>query len=309
MSQCRYCSNEYFYYRAYSGERLCKYHFIESLINKVRDTISKNNLLTWNDKIMVAVSGGKDSLTALHILHKIEKDFPSTKIFAVTINEGVTGYTEKRIEHTKKICDELNIDYYVFTYKDIYGYKLEEIVKIAKEKGSKLEPCSYCGVLRRKLLNMAAKKLNATKVVTGHNLDDEAQTVLMNLIRGDIERLIRGFAPIVPKEGFIPRVKPLRYIYEEEIMIYAFLHNFPMFETECKFVSLSMRDYLRKILNELERNKPGAKYMLVNSAEKLAKQLINTLEGFQIKYCKSCGEPTSQEICRACLLLEDLKII
>jgi len=72
------------------------------------------------------------------------------------------------------------------------------------------------------LLNIAAKKLGATKVVTGHNLDDEAQTFMINLLRGDIERIYRGFGPIEAKEGFIPRIKPLRYIYEEEIMIYAY---------------------------------------------------------------------------------------
>jgi len=305
---CSYCSKESFYLRAYSGERLCKDHFVETLIKKVRNTISKNNLLKWNDRILVAVSGGKDSLTALHILHKIEKDFPEVKIFAVTIEEGISGYTEKRIENTKYLCEKLKVDHYVYKFKDFYGYKLEEIVKIAKEKNSNLEPCSYCGVLRRKILNVVAKELNATKVVTGHNLDDEAQTFLMNLLRGDLDRIARSFGPLTYKEGFIPRIKPLRYVYEEEIMIYAYIHNFPFFETECKFVSLSMRDSIRKILNELERKNPGAKYMLVNSAEKIAKE-ISSKKDFKINYCKSCGEPTSQEICRACSLLESLGII
>lgn len=306
---CNYCNKETFYIRAYSGEKLCKRHFLESIVSKVRNVISKENLLTWNDKIMVALSGGKDSLTVLHILYKIEQDFPNVKLFAVTIDEGISGYTDKRIEFSKNLCQKLNIEHYAFNYKDFYGYRLEEIVKIAKEKGSKLEPCSYCGVLRRKLLNVAAKKLKATKVVTGHNLDDHAQTFIMNLIRGDINNIIRFFSYGIIKEGFVQRIKPLKYIYEEEIMIYAYLNNFPLFETECKFVSFSMRDSIRKTLNELERNNPGAKYKIVITAEKFAEMLKEKIQDIKLNICKSCGEPTSQELCRACNLLENLKII
>ena len=307
--KCSYCNNEVFYVRRYSGEKLCQKHFIETFIDKVAKTISENRLLNWNDSIMVAVSGGKDSLTALHVLSIIEKDFPSTKLFAVTIDEGISGYTEFRVKHTRELCEKLGIPYYVFRYEDFYGYRLEEIVKIAKEKGSKLEPCSYCGVLRRKLLNMVAKKLNATKVVTGHNLDDEVQTFMINMLRGDLDRIIRGFAPVIPKEGFVPRIKPLKYIYEEEIMIYATLHDFPFFETECRFVKLSMRDSIRKILNELEAENPGAKYMILITAEKIAKSFIEMKKDFKLNYCKSCGEPTSQELCRACSLLEEIGIV
>lgn len=306
--KCSYCDAEHFYLRRYSGERLCKKHFIDTLISRVAKTISEHKMLSWNDSIMVAVSGGKDSLTALHVLYKIESDFPNVKLFAVTIDEGVSGYTELRVENTRKICEALGIDYYVFRFEDFYGYRLEEIVKLAKEKGSKLEPCSYCGVLRRKLLNMAAKKLGATKVVTGHNLDDEVQTFMMNLIRGDMERIIRGFGPTIQREGFVPRVKPLKYIYEEEIMIYAILNEFPLFETECRFVKLSMRDSIRRIINELEAENPGAKYMILSTAEKMAKNLIELNKGIKLNYCKSCGEPSSNEICRGCSLLEELGI-
>ncbi|HLI45999.1 MAG TPA: TIGR00269 family protein [Geobacterales bacterium] len=304
---CKYCDNEVFYVRRYSGERVCKKHFVETFIDKVERTISENKLLSWNDSIMVAVSGGKDSLTALHVLSIIEKGYP-TRLFAVTIDEGVSNYTELRVKHTQELCSKLGIDYHVYSFKDFYGHRLEEIVKIAKEKGSKLEPCSYCGVLRRKLLNTAAKKLNATKVVTGHNLDDEVQTFMINMLRGDFERIIRGFGPIAQKEGFIPRIKPLKYIYEEEIMIYATLHDFPLFETECRFVKLSMRDSIRRILNELEAENPGAKYMIMNTAEKIARNFTELKKDIKLNYCRSCGEPTSQDICRACSLLEEIGI-
>lgn len=306
--KCSYCGEEAFYVRRYSGEKLCRAHFIETIIARVQKTISENKLLTWNDSIMVAVSGGKDSLTALHVLSVIERDFENVRLFAVTIDEGISNYTEQRVKHTEYLCKKLGIDYYVFNYKDFYGYRLEEIVKLAREKGSMLEPCSYCGVLRRKLLNIAAKKLNASKVATGHNLDDEVQTFMMNLMRGDVDRIIRSFGPMSFKEGFIPRIKPLKYIYEEEIMIYATLHEFPLFETECVFVKLSMRDSIRRMLNELEAENPGAKYMILKSAEKLAKNLAELKKDVALKYCKSCGEPTSQDLCRACALLEELGI-
>ncbi len=333
MKTCSRCGKPAFYYRAYTAEALCESHFIHSIEENVKKNINKNNLFTWNDKIMVAASGGKDSSVLLYILSKIEKEYPTAELFAVTIIEGIPEYSENREKIVKEVINLAvndggrKVDHYSFHFKKEYGYTLSEIVQEAMKRKTGLNPCSYCGVMRRRLLNSVAKQLGATKVATGHNLDDEAQTILMNMGRNDLLRLLRiGPKPIRDLPGFVPRVKPLRYIPEEEITLYAFLKNMPPFEQECPYVELSLRGKIRQFLNDLEKAQPGFKYNLVKSIDNLFEQtklremsepnfVIETaqeheiIRGSQIKFCKRCGEPTSTgDLCRACELLEELGI-
>ncbi|MEM3832758.1 MAG: TIGR00269 family protein [Thermoprotei archaeon] len=331
MKVCK-CGKSAFYYRAHTAETLCESHFVHSIEENVKRNINKNNLFTWNDKIMIAASGGKDSSVLLYILSKIEKNYPAADLFAVTIIEGIPQYSENREKIVKEVINIATndggrkIEHYVFHFKKEYGYTLSEIVQEANKRKTGLNPCSYCGVMRRRLLNTVAKQLGATKVATGHNLDDEAQTILMNMGRNNIERLLRvGPKPIKDLPGFIPRVKPLRYVPENEITLYAYLKNMPSFEQECPYVELSLRGKLRKFLNDLEKTQPGFKYNLVKSVDNILEQIKpevyqpsfiietvninNVIKEPQIKFCKRCGEPTSTgDLCRACELLEELGI-
>ncbi len=313
---CTKCGRPAFYFRAYTGERLCIKHFLESIEENVRRNIGKNKLFTWNDKIMVAASGGKDSSVLLYILHKIEQEFPHTELFALTIDEGVQGYTEQRAEIVRKVIKMAErdaggrIEHYTASFKERYGYTLQEIVERSMKMGKGVSPCTYCGVLRRRLINVMAKELGATKVATGHNLDDEAQTILLNLGRGDIHRLARvGPKPIRELPGFVPRVKPLRYVPEEEIAVFSYLKGFPFMRSECRYIGTSMRGHLRVSLNRIDRLHPGFKYRIVQTFDQIQPILAEkSAHDVKVRPCKKCGEPTTGEICRACQLLEELGI-
>ncbi|MEM1670352.1 MAG: TIGR00269 family protein [Candidatus Methanomethylicaceae archaeon] len=298
------CGKEGFYLRRHSGEILCKKCFIRSIEKTIHKTIKREKLFEPNDKIMIALSGGKDSLTLLYVLSKRKY---GSEIFAATIDEGVSGYREEGISIAKKMVEKLGIKHYIFTFKEFYGYSLEELYELAFSKKIGLLGCTFCGILRRRLLNEAALKLGATKVATGHNLDDEAQTVFINLIRGDVSRLIRlGIKPLKYREGFIPRVKPLRYIPEKEIAIYAYLMGFPLYERECPYVRASLRDEIRDILNQIENRHPGTKFAMIRTVDKLT-QLLKDKIG-EIKYCIKCGSPSGKDICRTCQILSMLGI-
>jgi len=306
--QCVKCSAKAVYYSVHSGHSFCAKCFMKSVEQKVRTTINKYKLFDPKDHIVIAISGGKDSQVLATIIVKIEKDFPSTTLSALIVDEGVPGYRDFGLKRSKELCEELGIELTMTSFKELFGYSLPEIMSIAeKKKEALLRACTFCGILRRRAINVKAKELGATKVAIGHNLDDEAQTALMNLLRGDVVRLLRlGPKPVEEFPGFVPRVKPLRYIPEKETTLYAYFKGYPLYEVECPYVRESMRDEIRFILNEIEGRHPGTKYAIVRAVDRLSAMGVNLK--VRVSSCKYCGEPTSREVCRACELLEALGV-
>ena len=139
----------------------------------VKDTIRQFKLIKPGEKIGVAVSGGKDSTTLLYLLHK----FYGADVTGIAIDEGIEGYRESTLEDLKKFCDEFKIRYEIYSFKELYGVTVDGI------KG-KMGSCMACGVLRRASLNSAARDFD--KIATGHNLDDECQSIVMNLLKGNL---------------------------------------------------------------------------------------------------------------------------
>ena len=168
----------------YSGESLCRRCFSRLFEKRVRKTIRVNHLLNKNDRVAVALSGGKDSVTLLKIMHTLFEKAPKSKLIAITVDEGIHGYREKTLKVAKKVCDELKVEHHVYTFKKEIGMTLDKMIK--KSIADRKPPaCSFCGVFRRKILNETARELKVDKLATGHNLDDEIQVTLMNFIRGD----------------------------------------------------------------------------------------------------------------------------
>lgn len=287
----------------HSGEQLCKKCFIAYFDRKVRKTIRVHDLIDKGDTIAVAVSGGKDSLTLLDLLHAIFTNNKSVSLFALLINEGIVGYRDDCVEHTKKFCAERNIPLHIFSYEQEFGFALDTVVKGRK-------PCSVCGVLRRNLLNTKARDLGATKLATGHNLDDEAQSILMNQFRSNMETSARlgPLTGVKDREGFIRRIKPLYFMTEKEVMTYAFLKNITDDFRECPYNKDSYRNQVREMLNKFEDLYPGTKHSVVQSFMEILPALKEKYKGdVPIKSCKKCGEPTSRDLCQKCVVLDQIR--
>jgi uncharacterized protein (TIGR00269 family) len=300
------CGKEAFYFRRQSGEALCRRCFARSIERTVHRTVKREKLFTPDDRVMIALSGGKDSVALAHILSKIEKPY-RTKLFALTIDEGVSGYREEGISITRGVAEALGMEHHIVTFKEEYGHSLEEVYALSGERGTGLLGCTFCGIMRRRLLNDMAIRLGATKVATGHNLDDEAQTFLINILRGDVARLGRaGVQPVKVREGFVPRVKPLRYIPEKEITAYVYMKGYPLYERECPYVRDSVRDEIRDILNGIEERHPGTKHAIVNGSDKLMEALKPSTEAATVGTCSRCGSPSSRGVCRMCEVLDML---
>jgi uncharacterized protein (TIGR00269 family) len=307
---CTCCKrNPAFFYRQYSGERLCKKCFAASIEAKVRQTITRYHMLKFNDHLALAVSGGKDSLSLLYILSKLKKYRPQTTLTAVTVDEGIKGYRDEALDIAASLCKKLEVPHHVVSFKTLYGFSLDEIVEKAQAKGDKtLTACAYCGVLRRRAINVGAREVHATKVATAHTLDDEAQTVLMNILRGDIARLAKE-KPVTDDVHplFVQKIKPFCEIPERESALYAYVKKIDFQDTPCPYASEALRNDIRGMLNRMEEKHAGTKFTVSRAMEKLRPAVEETVKKEGFRTCKECGEPSAQELCKTCEMLRQIR--
>ncbi len=294
--RCSKCNKNAVTFIRYSGMHLCKSHFNEFFEKRVKKTLRTQDV---KGKIAVGVSGGKDSAVALYILKKIFGKRKDITIEAVTVDEGIKGYRDKSIRIVKKNCAKWDIPLHVASFKSQIGYSMDEI--------SQKFMCSYCGVFRRYLLNIKAKEIKADRIATGHNLDDTAQSILMNITKADVEKLARLGPHVKIQEGLVPRIEPLRIIPEKENYLYALLNNVDFYSGECPYAFTAQRNMYRDILYRLENNSPGTRHAILKSYDSISDLLRKKFPPVKLKKCEICGEPTSQRICKVCEMKERLR--
>jgi uncharacterized protein (TIGR00269 family) len=306
---CAVCKRrDAFFFRPYSGERLCEKCFAESIEAKVRGTIAKYGMFSFDDRIAVAVSGGKDSMSLLHILAKTERAHPKASLVAVTVDEGIKGYRDEALAIAAANCKTLGIEHHVVSFKELYGFTLDEIVTRARVKGGReLTSCAYCGVLRRRALNVAARDVGADKVATAHTLDDEVQTSLMNIFRGDILRLAKE-KPVTDEvhPRLVRKVKPFCEVPEKESSLYAYVKKIRFQDTPCPYASEALRNDIRAMLNRMEEKHAGTKFTVFKSIERIRPALDGLVKKDDFRECVECGEPASSGLCRTCEMLRQL---
>ena len=299
--KCDKCENTAVYSRRYSGENLCSQCFSNSILHKAAKTISKYKMIKNNELVCVAVSGGKDSLVLLDILNKMSKTH-NFRILAVTIDEGIPGYRDEALKIVENFCTQLNIQYKTFSYKKIFDLTLTESLDLRNDQ--KLSSCSICGTFRRRALDHAAKTINADTIATGHNLDDNLQTFLINIISGDAKKI--GWMDPDTSSNKVRKIKPLSEIYESEIVFYAFTNNLP-FQTEpCPHMNEGIRTEIREFLNSLELNHDGIKNNMYRTILKIS-QFMNESNHKEKRMCLVCGNQCTSRICSVCNLLTNLK--
>ncbi|QUH23182.1 TIGR00269 family protein [Methanobacterium alkalithermotolerans] len=259
--------------------------------NRAEKLIKDYKLIEQGDKIAIALSGGKDSILTLHILKNFQKEMRFDMV-AIAVDEGIKGYRKQGMESAKSNAKSLGIELIKKSLKTEMGFSLDEVYSCFKSA------CIPCGVFRRHILNKTAFEIGATKIATGHNLDDEIQSFLMSFARGDVLKFSK-FSPrlevIHPR--LIPRIKPLWNTPEREVGIWAVLNEIEVHFDECPYSELSLRAKTKDFLNRAESKKPGTKKAVMDSFIKS----LNIKPGIiELKDCKLCGEPSSSTICKAC---------
>jgi len=299
---CIKCKKPAVTFIRYNGTHLCKNHFIEYFEKRVKKNIKKQGRTEGTTKIGIALSGGKDSTVVLHLINDIFSKRSSISLFAITVDEGIKGYRDESLKTAMKNCHMLDIPHHVISFKEVIGKTMDEIARCHDELGE----CTYCGVFRRFCLNKKTKELGIKKLITGHNLDDMSQSILMNFIGGDMQKLARLGPHKKIQPGLVPRVIPLRTIPEKEVMLYALLKNIEFHNAECPYSLRASRRYFRIIIDHLEYTNPGTRHSILNSYENIKDLLYQKYPPASLNKCNSCGEPTSQNICKACVLKEKI---
>jgi len=299
--KCDRCENLAVYSRKYSGENLCSDCFSNSILRKTAKTISKYNMIKNDDLVCVAVSGGKDSLALLQILNQMSKTH-NFRINAITVDEGIPGYRDEALDIVDSFCSELNIDHKIYSYKDLFDLTLEDALDLREDE--KTSSCSICGTLRRRAFDHAAKDCNADVIATGHNLDDNLQTFLINMLSGDTNRI--GWMDPDTSSNSIRKIKPFCEIYESEIVFYAFTNNIPFQSEPCPHMNEGIRTEIREFLNSLEVLHSGIKNNLFNSTVKIS-QIVKDSNYKQKTICSNCGNECTGKICSVCNTILKLK--
>ncbi|MEM0334181.1 MAG: TIGR00269 family protein [Thermoplasmata archaeon] len=296
--KCSRCEKDAIIFIRYNGEHLCKEHFIEFLEKRVKHELRRQVNLKANDRIVIGVSGGKDSTTTAYLLKKILSHRKDIELIAVTVDEGIFGYRDKAIEILSNYLRKIGIEHHIYSIKDYFGKTIDDIASIDHE----LIPCTYCGVFRSSILNRAARELNANYVATGLNLDDTAQSIIMNFARGDMDRLARLGPHSIIKEDLVPRIQPLRMIPEKEILLYAILNGIEFYHGTCPYADLALRNQFRNAIDEWESRTPGTRHSIISTYEQIKPLIIENYKNFNLNKCEICGDPTPGKICKACEL-------
>lgn len=302
---CLKCNRPAVTFIRYNGTYLCDQHLIDYVERRVKKDLKKQGKIPDKTRIGIALSGGKDSTVALHLVHMIYQSRPSVSIYAVSVDEGIKGYRDESLRVAQKNCDALDIEHHTISFKDTIGFTMDTIAEQQDELGE----CSYCGVFRRFCLNIKTKELGIDRLFTGHNLDDMAQSILMNFVNGDMQKLARLGPHLQVRKGLVPRILPLRTLPEKEIMLYALLKQIPFHAGECPYAFRASRGYFREIIEQLEEVNPGTRHSILNSYEMLRENLQNLYPAADINQCVKCGEPTSQKTCKTCILIKRLSKI
>lgn len=316
--------------------KLCKECFYNVFETEIHNTIISNKLFHRGEKIAIGASGGKDSTVLASILKTLNERYDyGLKLVLLSIDEGIKGYRDDSLATVKRNQKQYDMPLEIVSYKDLYNWSMDEIVACAGIRSS----CTYCGVLRRQALDRGAEKLGINHVVTGHNADDVAETVLMNLLRGDVARLEHSTNIMTTSAGSpIKRSKPFKYTYQKEIVLYAHYKKLDYFSTECTYAPEAFRGTARELLKSLESIRPSCIMDIIYSGEHLVlapkkqkrktvayknkkktndEQEVNpdgsiSLNRNGIKKdgntCEKCGYLSSNKICKACMLLDGLEI-
>lgn len=308
-------------------QKICKLCFFHVFETEIHNTIVSNNLFYRGERIAVGASGGKDSTVLAYILKLLNERYDyGLDIVLLSIDEGIIGYRDDSLATVKRNQVQYDLPLEIVSYRDLYNWTMDEIVACAGVRNS----CTYCGVFRRQALDRGAAKLGIAHVVTGHNADDMAETVLMNIFRGDVARLEKSTAIITQSSGSpVKRSKPFKYSYQKEIVLYAHYKKLDYFSTECSYAPEAFRGTARELMKNLELQRPSCILDIIHSGENLVlkpkkQKRAPPLHAMEVRSdgsvslgrptdfvdgntCEKCGYLSSNKICKACILLEGLE--
>ena len=268
----------------------CRPCFLDVVRNQVRRAIDHHEMLDPDDRVLVAVSGGKDSLALWDLL--LDLGYRASGLY---LGLGIGGYSERSREVTRAFADARDAELRVVDLEEAYGFD----VPTAGARGSR-STCAVCGLSKRYVFNRAALEGGFDVVATGHNLDDEAATLLGNTLRWDTASIARQ-SPVLPaRDGMVKKVKPLHRLSELETAAYAFLRGIDYVVEECPLVAGNPQLRYKEAMNAIEATSPGTKGQFFLGYLDRGRPLFRDEDAVELGSCERCGQPTTGRFCAFC---------
>ena len=296
-SKCRTCRGPAIIDLPRHNANFCAEHFIEMCRRQVVKAIDQFQMLTRDDRVLVAVSGGKDSLAVWDIL--IDLGYRADGLY---VGLGIGDYSDTSAEYARAFAGQRGLHLSEVKLRDDYGYDIPTAAKATRRV-----PCSACGLTKRHLFDKAALDGGYTVLVTGHNLDDEAAVLFGNTLRWDVEYLARQLPVLEARGGFPKKVKPLVRLTERETAAWCIVRGIDYLVDECPMAAGNKHLAYKAALNDIEATSPGSKAAFyLNFVDKMAPLLagLAVADGQQLGRCSSCGAPTTGSVCAFCRLVE-----
>ena len=303
--KCRKCDSKASVNMRQHKLALCKAHFLDWIPEQTERFIKKYEMFTHYEKVLVAVSGGKDSLALWDIL--IRLGYQADGLYIGLGIDGGFGYSSESHRLAQKFADENGLKLHVVDVENEYGQPIPVLADITHR--GKGRPCSVCGLAKRHVMNRIARDLGYAVLATGHNLDDEAAVLFGNTLNWLGDYLQRQ-APVLPETpGLARKVKPLCRFYERDMTAYALLRGIEYIYEECPYSVGSKTTYYKELLNQLETERPGAKLTFYTKFLEARKGglfgELGTNPTMELHPCTNCGQPTSAPgLCSFCRLME-----
>jgi uncharacterized protein (TIGR00269 family) len=268
----------------------CKDCFMHVFREQVKRAIRQHDMMSAGDRILVAVSGGKDSLALWDVL--LELGYDAAGLY---LGLGIGGYSNRSGEVTNAFAAERGAELIVVDLERDYGYD----IPTAGIKGSR-STCAVCGLSKRYVFNRAALEGGFDVIATGHNLDDEAATLLGNTLRWQTEYIARQSPALPGKDGMVKKVKPLFRLSELETAAYAFLRGIDYIVEECPLVAGNTQLRYKDAMNAIEARSPGTKAQFFLGYLERGRPLFRAADDVELSACERCGQPTPGRFCAFC---------
>jgi cytoplasmic tRNA 2-thiolation protein 1 len=304
---CAECGRQAHMLRHRDRAALCKDCFLARFEEEVHETIASTGMLKRGEVVAIGASGGKDSTALVHIINKLnrERDY-GVRLELVSVDEGIAGYRDDSLECVRRNQQLEGLPLTVVSYREEYGWTMDQVVGQIGTSHN----CTYCGIFRRRALEVGAGRVKADKILTGHNADDVAETILLNLLRGDHRRLAVCAQPVTGGEEEedavpgLPRARPFLLSFQKEIVLYAHYARLDYFSTECVYSKFAFRGHSREFIKEVYELDPGYILRMIRTAARLVcgGQTRKPLK----QACSVCSMMSSAAVCKACLLLQGL---
>ncbi len=272
---------------------LCGEHYGEWFVAQTERSIEKYKMFTRSDRVLVAVSGGKDSLALWHALHRL--GYSVDGLYIGLGIKGNIGYSDQSLEKTRAFAATLpDAQLHVVDIQETYGKTIPVIARESTRGHGK--PCSACGLTKRYVMNRLAAERGYNVLATGHNLDDEAAVLMQNTLHWQLGYLARQ-SPVLPSTdpAFARKVKPFCRFYERETATYALVRELDYVYDECPHAVGNLTNFYKTLLNQLETESPGAKlqfYLQFLKAREMG-AFKNFDESVDLHACEVCGQPTT----------------